>query len=108
MPPTEAFEDVVRVVRLVEPVTPKVPPTARFSVSVSPAVMKFWVEIELKVPVPPQAIDAKVPVPLQATLPNAPVPLDVRLVKLAVPPVVVPRIVRFCVVVLPLLSTIHF
>jgi hypothetical protein len=39
VPPTVAVEDVVRVVKFVDPVTPKLPPTERFPVSVSPAVV---------------------------------------------------------------------
>ena len=83
VPPTVAVEDGVRVVKFVDPVTPKLPPTARFPVSVSPAVVKLVVEIDENVPVPVQATDAKVPVPLQATAdvptgPNAPVPVQTQ------------------------------
>ena len=46
VPPTVAVEVVVRVGKFVDPVTPKLPPTARFPVSVSPAVVRLVVVMD--------------------------------------------------------------
>ena len=90
VPPMVAVEDVVRVVKFVESVTPKLPPTERFPVSVSPAVVILVALMDANVPVPVQATDAKVPVPVQATAdsptgPNAPVPVQATDAKVPVP-----------------------
>ena len=90
VPPTVAVEDVVRVVKFVDPVTPKLPPTERFPVSVSPAVVILVALMDANVPVPVQAMDANDPVPVQATAeaptgPNAPVPVQATDAKVPVP-----------------------
>ena len=105
-----AFPDVESAPTDVKPVTPRVPPTVRWPVSVSPAVVTFVVETELNDPVPEQLIVGAETVPndpvpehltVEAdTVGNDPVPLHVRLCRL-----VVPCAVRFCVVVFPIPST---
>ena len=107
-----AFPDVETAPKDVKPVTPRVPPTVRLPVSVSPAVVRFVVETELNDPVPEQLILVAATVPndpvpehltIEAdTVGNDPVPLHVRLCRL-----VVPCAVRFCVVVCPFPSTIN-
>ena len=107
-----AFADVENVPTDVKPVTPRVPPTVRLPVSVSPAVVRFVVETELNDPVPVQLMMGAATVPndpvpehltvVADTVGNDPVPLHVRLCRL-----VVPLAVRFCVVVCPFPSTIN-
>ena len=89
------------------PPTARVPPTVRFPVSVSPAVVRLVVVMELNEPVPVQlmmgaATVPNVPVPVHLTVGNDPVPVHVRLCRL-----VVPCAVRFCVTVCPFPSTIN-
>ena len=92
------------------PPTARVPPTVRFPVSTSPAVVRPVVVMELNDPAPEQLIMGAEtapndPVPEHLTIEadtvgNDPVPLHVRLRRL-----VVPCAVRFCVVVFPNPST---
>jgi len=103
-------------------------PNAPVPVAVRLAKLALVADTVPNVPVPLQTTFPKAPVPVQATAvaptgpnvpvpeqvtlepatgPNEPVPLIARLVKLAAAPVVVPRTVRVCVVVLPSLSAIH-